>query len=530
MNIREGLTGRDRAIVCHIKHDKLGVPREHCHVVWSRIDAEKGKAVQLAYDREKLMMVTKAFARDHGLELPKGYERGNKEERSKNRQLSLYEKRQQDVSGITKEERIRVVTEAWRRSDSARAFVSALEDLGYILATGNRPYVLVDIYGNMNALPKMIDDRQVRTNDIRAFLEKDFPTESLPGVDEARSLARRHQQAVDDFEKAEKKNERFDILKRQQEERRRKLEAERADMRERHRQAESQMQESQADARRGLKAAFLTEAKRVREERHRNRPTGLAAFLGRITGVQLVIRKVQKYRDRKRYQAFVAQKGALKAGQAQDRQLLQRHHEILALDMDRRLRALDQVEERERKSVETALKKDRRVQSRARGGHAHMPALTLELKPPGRRALVHKAKNRYRTMLPPEEDKTPSVPKAAKIELKEALNQAARKDEREEGSGESGAGGERAPKPIGATKAKRLRRKLLREFEEAASPPDDRHAVGGGGGDHDHHHQHDPGHDHDHDRGRSASTKPAQEAEPRVRRRRRRDRDQGRER
>ena len=100
-------------------------------------------------------------------------------ERGKKKSLSLYEKHQQDATGLTKEERIRQVTDAWRRSDSARAFVRALEELGYVLATGKRPYVLVDLYGEMNALPKLIDDRAVRTKDIRAFLERDFPAESL---------------------------------------------------------------------------------------------------------------------------------------------------------------------------------------------------------------------------------------------------------------------------------------------------------------------------------------------------------------
>ncbi len=76
-------------------------------------------------------------------------------------------------------------------SDSPKAFVQALADRGYILATGKRPYVLVDLYGHMNALPKLIDDKTVRTKDIRAFLEAEFPPESLPTVEEARELAAR---------------------------------------------------------------------------------------------------------------------------------------------------------------------------------------------------------------------------------------------------------------------------------------------------------------------------------------------------
>ncbi len=153
------LSAQPRAIVFHIKEG-----REHCHVVWSRIDAEHSKAVHQAFDHQKLMMVTRQFARDHGFLLPDGMTQDGDRERGKKRSLSLYEKHQQDATGLTKEERISQVTEAWRRSDNARAFVKALEDLGYVLATGKRPYVLVDLYGEMNALPKLIDDPTVRSH------------------------------------------------------------------------------------------------------------------------------------------------------------------------------------------------------------------------------------------------------------------------------------------------------------------------------------------------------------------------------
>ena len=61
------LSGQPRAVVFHIKDG-----REHCHVVWSRIDAEQGKAVHQPFDRQKLMMVTRQFAREHGIRLPDG--------------------------------------------------------------------------------------------------------------------------------------------------------------------------------------------------------------------------------------------------------------------------------------------------------------------------------------------------------------------------------------------------------------------------------------------------------------------------
>ena len=67
------------------------------------------KAIHQPFDHDKLMMVTRVFARDHGLALPEGYARGGDDRKKK----SLYEMQQQKSSGITKEERMAAVTAAW---------------------------------------------------------------------------------------------------------------------------------------------------------------------------------------------------------------------------------------------------------------------------------------------------------------------------------------------------------------------------------------------------------------------------------
>ena len=61
-----GLSGQPRAVVFHVHNDG----REHCHAVWSRVDTDNMKAVQIAHDRLKLRTVAREFARDHGLTLP----------------------------------------------------------------------------------------------------------------------------------------------------------------------------------------------------------------------------------------------------------------------------------------------------------------------------------------------------------------------------------------------------------------------------------------------------------------------------
>jgi len=385
-----GLEGQPRAVVFHIKDG-----REHCHAVWSRIDARAGKAIHLAFDHEKLMMVTREFARDHGLALPDGYHREPGVERDgKNKALSLYEKVQERATGLSKEERMVMVTQAWQQSDSPRAFVRALEAMGYVLATGKRPYVLVDVYGEMNALPKMIDDRSVRTKDIRAFLEREFPPDLLPTVDEARALVAAHRKAREQFAKAQHDDRALKKLEAAQSVRREKLVAEQTAMRERHRKERAVLAGEQLEARRAMRAEFLSGMQAVRAERERNRPTGLAAFLGRVSGVSFVLHKLHRHRDAQKVRSFVRDRAHLVLAQKGAAEVLQRRHELQAFDMGRQFAALGKVEARERQALAVKNVREQRVHQRA--GHDHMPALALELKPKGRGPSVRRAKDRYR--------------------------------------------------------------------------------------------------------------------------------------
>ena len=69
----------------------------------------------------------------------------------------------------------------------------------------------------------------------------------------------------------------------------------------------------------------------------RNRPKGLAAFLGRITGVALITQKVQQFRDATRYRAFLAQKKELAERQQRETAAFERKLELETLTMQRRL-------------------------------------------------------------------------------------------------------------------------------------------------------------------------------------------------
>jgi hypothetical protein len=113
---------------------------------------------------------------------------------------------------------------------------------------------------------------------------------------------------------------------------------------------------------------YLEESRRIKTERAVHRPTGLAQFLGRITGVALITQKVQQFRDAARYRAFLAQKKELVERRQRDAAALDRRQQLEALTMQRRLHALEQVEKRELRSLEATLLKEIRIEDRQRTG------------------------------------------------------------------------------------------------------------------------------------------------------------------
>lgn len=359
-----GLGNQPRAIVFHEKYG-----REHCHVVWSRIDAMHGKAVHLAFDHEKLMRVTRAFARDHGLRLPPGYEK------SRDRgQETLYDREKKRQTGLSKEDHMRAVTQAWQQSDSARAFVQALSAQGYLLATGNRPYVLVDLYGGTHALARLIDDKAVKTADLGAFLGKDFPPESLPSVEEAVALVGQHRASIDKEASEEERATALASLRQEQQVRRSALLERRDAIEARQRAAIAALAGHQRAVRDALRHSHLEQRRLVARQRIESRPTGLAAFLGRITGVEALRNLLHKRQDAQRLKAYGQQLLAMKVAQIRDRINQERQHHAQALEQARREKALTRGDRREIVALLRDLRARQRMVVRA-DSDGRMPSL-----------------------------------------------------------------------------------------------------------------------------------------------------------
>lgn len=169
-----GLDQQPRAVVVHEKEG-----RRHAHVVWSRIDADKMKAVHLPFFKRKLNNLAKELYLEHGWELPDGLrENGWKNPLN----FTLAEWQQAKRIGLDPREIKQQFLDAWRYSDGSKAFKSALEDRGYYLAQGDRRgFVAVDLHGEVYSIARMVS---VKAKELESRLG---PPSGLSSVEEVRA-------------------------------------------------------------------------------------------------------------------------------------------------------------------------------------------------------------------------------------------------------------------------------------------------------------------------------------------------------
>jgi hypothetical protein len=155
-----GLLGQPRAIVFHEKEG-----RRHAHCVWSRIDPEQMKAINLAHFKLKLQEVSRELFIKHDWRMPDG----------------LIDPRQKDPLNFTREEwqqakRVgsdpkavkAIFQQCWAASDSSAAFAKALEERGYWIAKGDRRgFVAVDFRGEVYSISRYTGQK---TKDVQARL------------------------------------------------------------------------------------------------------------------------------------------------------------------------------------------------------------------------------------------------------------------------------------------------------------------------------------------------------------------------
>jgi hypothetical protein len=335
-----GLSDQPRAVVFHVKHG-----REHCHVVWSRIDTEKMKAVQLSHDHQKLRAVAQEYARDHNLTLPPGMQndRGKERYADRDKQEDLGDKQREERTGVSKAQRRREIAEAWHGSDSGQAFLRALEERAYYVARGDDcAFVVVDLYGEVSNLARQIDG--VKTKALEARLGD---REKLPDVASAQERARQERQArllkVQHASKEPSRAERQESARQQRE----ALQEAQSVRRENLESKRRQLAESHSAERKALADMQGASSAAVFRDRAAKHPKGVLGFLARITGFDALTAFRHAREDRRRTAEQRLQTAALVRRHRREMQNF-RHQES----------GLTSLDKRERRSLETRLRRE----------------------------------------------------------------------------------------------------------------------------------------------------------------------------
>jgi hypothetical protein len=176
-----GLTGQPHVVVLH---EKKG--RQHCHVVWSRIDLDRMAAISDSNNYAKHEKVARELEREFGLRRVQGAHAERDGQERPERTPSHAEMLQSDRTGVTPKEAKAQVTELWRSTDSGRAFAAALEDNGWILARGDRrDFVVIDPTGGVHSLARRVEGAKAK--DIRERMG-DLDPSQFPNIEEAKGI------------------------------------------------------------------------------------------------------------------------------------------------------------------------------------------------------------------------------------------------------------------------------------------------------------------------------------------------------
>jgi len=169
---RVGLTGQPRAIVFH---EKKG--RRHAHCVWSRINVDQMRAINLSHYKLRLRDISRELYLQHGWEMPAGLQKAeDRDPLNYSAEEAGQAKRvKRDPADLKK-----LLKSCWDASDSKPAFANALLEHGLCLARGDRRgFVAVDAQGEVYSLSRWLGPK---TKDLKARLGG---FTDLPNVEEA---------------------------------------------------------------------------------------------------------------------------------------------------------------------------------------------------------------------------------------------------------------------------------------------------------------------------------------------------------
>lgn len=175
-----GLSAQPRAVVFHEKEG-----RRHCHAVYSKIDTDEMKAINLSFFKTKLRNISRELYFENDWQMPRGL---MDSEARDPRNYSLEEYQQAKRMGENPRDLKAMLQECWAVSDNRTAFEHAIAERGLVLARGDRRgHVAVTHDGEVLSVARYIGKK---AKEVREKLGE--PDQTLPSVDDAQ-----HQMAQD---------------------------------------------------------------------------------------------------------------------------------------------------------------------------------------------------------------------------------------------------------------------------------------------------------------------------------------------
>lgn len=287
-----GLENQPRAIVFHEKDG-----RRHAHAVWSRIDTERMRAINLPHYKVKLRHVSRQLFIKHGWDMPRGLE-----DRRLRDPLSFTQAEWQQVkrAGLDPKELKAVFQQVWKASDNRAAFEQALAERGFALAKGDRRgFVAVDYRGEVYAVARYSG---VKAKDVQVKLgdPRDLPSVADVKAELATRMTAKLQSFIKDVERdAAKRSLAVDFRK--------------AEIVGRHQQEREQLTQAQ-------ETRWQAEA-RQRSERM---PKGFSGIWHRLTGRYAKVKEQNEHEALEAIRRDRSEKDVLIFKQLDERQKLQR--------------------------------------------------------------------------------------------------------------------------------------------------------------------------------------------------------------
>lgn len=184
-----GFNAQPRIVVVHRKQD-----REHVHVVWSRVDADRNRAIPDSWNYRCHEEVARTLETLFG-HRPIPCSGSRKREPARDVKAPRdYELRQEERTGKPTAQITAEITALWRSSGDAEGLQARLEGAGYRLARGDRRVlVVIDRNGEVHSLARRIEG--IKTRDLRSFF-RNTDLQMLPSVAEVRQGPRNESPAT----------------------------------------------------------------------------------------------------------------------------------------------------------------------------------------------------------------------------------------------------------------------------------------------------------------------------------------------